>query len=71
MPPEILFEYLSVRLDGAKAAGKKLGLNMAFTDLGKEYGLTVENGVLNYGKPLAEFMGLLDQFPAWFNIVTP
>jgi len=113
MPPEMLFDYLAVRLDGAKAAGKTIGLNMAFTDLGKAYGLSVENGVLNYGKALAtpdatvtlskaaldavqlkektlqaaieagdikidgkrealaELLGLLDTFPAWFNIVTP
>ena len=37
MPPEMLFEYLSVRLDGAKGAGK-------------EYGLSVENGVLKYDR---------------------
>jgi alkyl sulfatase BDS1-like metallo-beta-lactamase superfamily hydrolase len=53
MPPAMLFDYLSVRLDGPKAAGKKLGLNMNFTDLGEAYGLWVENGVLNHGKPLA------------------
>jgi len=53
MPPEMLFDYLAVRLDGPKAAGKKLGLNVNFTDLGQNYGLSVENGVLNYGKPLS------------------
>ncbi len=51
MPPEMLFDYLAVRLNGQKAAGKTITLNMEFTDLDKEYGLTVENGVLNYGKP--------------------
>ena len=113
MPPEMLFDYLAVRLNGPKAAGKKIGLNMSFTDLKQDYGLIVENGVLNHGKPLAqadarvtlskatldavqlkevtleqaiargdirvegrrealaEFLGLLDTFPFWFNIVTP
>jgi alkyl sulfatase BDS1-like metallo-beta-lactamase superfamily hydrolase len=113
MPPEMLFDYLAVRLNGPKSAGKKIGLNIAFTDLKKEYGLDVENAVLHYGKPLAkpdakltmakatldaiqnreitiddaiskgqlkvdgkretftEFMGLLDEFPFWFNISTP
>jgi alkyl sulfatase BDS1-like metallo-beta-lactamase superfamily hydrolase len=113
MPPEMLFDYLAVRLNGPKAAGKKLGLNMSFTDLKQDFGLMVENGVLNHGKPLAqadarvtlskatldavqlkevtleqaiargdikvegrrealaEFLGLLDSFPFWFNIVTP
>ncbi len=37
-----------MRLNGPKAAGKKITLNVNFTDLKKEYGLTVENGVLNY-----------------------
>jgi len=113
MPPEMLFDYLAVRLNGPKAAGKKIALNIDFTDLKKQYGLTVENAVLNHGAPLeradakltmskatldaiqlkettlekaimdgslkiegrreafAEFMGLLDTFPFWFNIVTP
>ena len=113
MPPEMLFDYLSVRLNGPKAAGKKIGLNIDLTDLKRQYGLMVENAVLNYGKPLAqpdakltmskstldaiqlkeitleqaitkgdlkiegkreafaEFMGLLDTFPFWFNVVTP
>jgi alkyl sulfatase BDS1-like metallo-beta-lactamase superfamily hydrolase len=113
MPPEMLFDYLAVRLNGPKAAGKKLGLNITFSDLKKSYGLAVENAVLNHGKPLAqpeatvtlskatldaiqlkettleqaiargdvkvdgrrealgEFLGLLDTFPFWFNVVTP
>lgn len=113
MPPEMLFEYLAVRLNGPKAAGKKIHLNIDFTDLHKQYGVSVENAVMNYGTPLrqadvtltmtkatldavqlkemtmdqaissgalkiqgnraafTEFMGLLDTFPFWFNIVTP
>ncbi len=114
MTPEMLFDYLAVRLNGERAAGKKLVLNYNFTDLGKRYALTVENGVLTYepepdakadvgltmskttlediqlgkatleqkvasgelkfdGRPeaFAEFMGLLDKFDFWFNIVTP
>ncbi|MFC4863163.1 alkyl/aryl-sulfatase [Pseudomonas sp. MAHUQ-62] len=114
MTPEMLFDYLAVRLNGERAAGKKLVLNFNFTDLGKSYALTVENGVLTYepkasdksdvgltmrkgtlediqlGKAtleqkvasgelkfdgrqqaFGEFMGLLDKFDFWFNIVTP
>ncbi|MEI9902453.1 MAG: alkyl sulfatase dimerization domain-containing protein [Hyphomicrobium sp.] len=114
MSPELLFDYLAVRLNGPKAEGKKIGLNVDFTDLDKTYGLAVENGVLNHHeKPLAaadatltltkatldkiqlktltvddavasgelkvdgnkqafaDFLGLLDTFPFWFNIVTP
>jgi alkyl sulfatase BDS1-like metallo-beta-lactamase superfamily hydrolase len=52
MPPEMLFDYLAVRLNGPKAAGKKIFLNVSFTDLKKDYGLAVENAVLNHGKPL-------------------
>ena len=123
MPPEMLFDYLAVRLNGPRAAkGNTIRLNIEFTDLkekfgvrNKKYGLTVEHdvGVLNYGKPLEkadatltlskatldriqlgeitldaalasgdaklegdkkaldDFLGLLDTFPFWFNIVTP
>lgn len=114
MPPEMMFDYLGVRLNGPKAAGKKILLNVDFTDLKKQYGLTVENGVLNYSDGLLpqsdatlkltkstmndiqmgkvklndaisannvtlegnkqqvdDFVGLLDTFPFWFNIVTP
>ncbi|GGD54592.1 alkyl/aryl-sulfatase [Pseudoxanthomonas indica] len=114
MQPEMLFDYLSVRLNGPKAAGKMINLDMDFTDLGKQYGLTVENGVLNYAnghtpkadasivltkaalddvmlgkatfdqqikdgkikingdkQKFAEFLGLMDTFNFWFNIVTP
>ena len=35
MTPELLFDYLAVRLNGPKAAGKKIGLNVNFTDLNK------------------------------------
>ena len=113
MPPRMLFDYLAVRLNGPRAAGKRLGLNLDFSDLGEQYGLSIENGVLNHGKPVShpdatltlskatltaiqagrlsvddavargnlefegrreaigEFMGLLDPFPFWFNVVTP
>jgi alkyl sulfatase BDS1-like metallo-beta-lactamase superfamily hydrolase len=53
MTPEMLFDYLAVRLNGEKAAGKKLGVNMAFSDLEKTYGLSLENAVLNHGTALA------------------
>lgn len=114
MEPELLFDYLGVRLNTEKAAGKKLLLNVDFTDLKKTYALSVENGVLTYAtKPAAkpdasialskatmgriqlgevtldqaiaagdvkaegrkdafnEFLGMLDTFNFWFNIVTP
>jgi len=114
MPPEMLFDYFGVRLNGPKAAGKKIALNVDFTDLRKQYALVVENGVLNYApafvaqpdakitmskatldsiqlkettlekaissgdlkvdgnrQAFSDFLGLLDTFEFWFNIVTP
>jgi alkyl sulfatase BDS1-like metallo-beta-lactamase superfamily hydrolase len=115
MPPEMLFDYLAVRLNGPKASGKNLVLNLNFTDPKSQYVLTVKNGVLNYARDrqdpkadatitlskatldaiqlkqakldekiasgdikidgrkeaLGQFMGLLDDFPFWFKIVTP
>ena len=54
MPVPMLFDYLAVRLNGPKAAGRKLALNVNFTDLDEQYALVVENGVLNYArKPVA------------------
>ena len=115
MPPHMLFDYLAVRLNGPKAADKKIVLNVDFIDLKEQYILTVEIGVLNYAhgqqddkadatitlskatlnavqlkeatleekvasgdikitgrkEALDEFLGLLDTFSFWFNIVTP
>lgn len=114
MSPEMLFDYLAVRLNSAKAAGKTLALNVTFTDLKKTYALTVKNGVLNYNEKSGvkadaslsltqavlnrvqfgevtldqaiasgdakiegnqaafnQFLGMLDNFNFWFNIVTP
>ncbi len=54
MPLELLFDYLGVRLNGPKAAGKKIVLGFNFTDLYKRYTLSVENGVLTQStKPKA------------------
>ncbi|MFC3902396.1 alkyl/aryl-sulfatase [Acinetobacter marinus] len=50
MTPDMLFDYLAVRLNGPKAAGKKMYFNIEFPDLKENYGLSLENAVLNYGK---------------------
>ncbi|TKF05147.1 MBL fold metallo-hydrolase [Vibrio kanaloae] len=114
MPPEMLFDYLAVRILPEKAAGKAFVMNLDFTDLDEKYSLYVENSVLNHTKKLAEkpdvsleltkatlddvqlgnitlekaiadgsikldgdpqvlkdFVGMLDNFNFWFNIVTP
>lgn len=44
----MLFDALGVRLNGPKADGKVLVLNLDFTDLKKQYAVTPENSVLNY-----------------------
>ena len=49
-PLEMFFDLLAVRLNGPRAAGKVITLNARFTDIGEEYLLTVENGVLHYAK---------------------
>ena len=41
-----------MRLNPEKAAGKKMVMNLTFTDLGKSYALVVENGTLNYEERL-------------------
>ena len=51
MPPEMLFDYMAVRLNGPKAVGRKIFINIHFTDLDEHYGVAVENAVLNHGKP--------------------
>jgi alkyl sulfatase BDS1-like metallo-beta-lactamase superfamily hydrolase len=48
MSPSMLFDYLSVRINPEKAAGKKMVINMAFTDIGEKHTLSLENSVLNH-----------------------
>jgi len=114
MKPDMLFDYLAVRILPEKAAGKKLTLNINFTDIKEKHTLYLENSVLNHTTKVAtkpdasismskvtlndiqlgattldkavadgkvkidgeasafeEFMGMLDTFKFWFNIVTP
>ncbi|BED99593.1 alkyl sulfatase [Aeromonas dhakensis] len=114
MNPSMLFDYLAVRINPEKAAGKKMVINMDFTDIGEKHTLSLENAVLNHttryaAKPdvtltlskqtlddiqlgqgtleqkiasgeikvqgnqqtFSDFVGLLDKFNFWFNIVTP
>lgn len=48
MSPEMLFDYLAVRLNADKAGGKKYAINIDFPDLKQAYTLSVENAVLNH-----------------------
>ncbi|MEL3926966.1 alkyl sulfatase dimerization domain-containing protein [Aeromonas enteropelogenes] len=114
MSPSMLFDYLAVRINPEKAAGKKMVVNMDFTDIGEKHTLSLENAVLNHTtryaaspdvtvtlskqtlddiqlgqgtleqkiasgeikvqgdqQTFSDFVGLLDKFNFWFNIVTP
>jgi alkyl sulfatase BDS1-like metallo-beta-lactamase superfamily hydrolase len=53
MTPDLMFDYWGVRLNAQKAAGKRLVVGIDLTDLGKQYTLTVENGVLLQSNKLA------------------
>lgn len=48
VPIDLFFDLLAVRLNGPKAAGKRLALNFVFPDAGEKISVTVGNGVLNY-----------------------
>ncbi|WP_111493458.1 MULTISPECIES: alkyl/aryl-sulfatase [Marinobacter] len=48
MPMEMFFDFLAVHVDGEKAAGKTIVMNIELPDLDKRYGLVLENAVLNY-----------------------
>lgn len=44
----LFFDYLGVRLNGEKAAGKKLVFNLNFTDTQEQYVLNLENAALSH-----------------------
>ena len=115
MPLELFFDYLSIRLDGPRAAGKTIKLNMDLPDTRQKYLLVVQYGVLQYHKDqqardadasltldrttlndaiagklkleqgvangkikldgdpkkFEEFLGLLDKFDPWYQVVMP
>jgi len=50
MPYELFFDYLSIRLNGPRAEGKTIKLNLDFPDTGDRYLLVVQYGVLQYHK---------------------
>lgn len=114
MPPQLLWDYMAVRLKAEDAVDTELTLNVSFSDRDETYTLEIANGVLNSRlgaseapdatitlaksvldkvqlgettfaaaidsgeagidgdeKAVAEFFGLFETFPFWFNIVTP
>jgi len=48
MSLDLFFDYLGIRLNGPKAAGKKITLNMQFSDTQETYVLALENSALNH-----------------------
>ncbi|MEK6214899.1 MAG: MBL fold metallo-hydrolase, partial [Vibrio fluvialis] len=50
MPPEMLFDYLAVRILPEKAEAKKFAINLNFTDLDEKYTLYLEDSVLIHTK---------------------
>jgi alkyl sulfatase BDS1-like metallo-beta-lactamase superfamily hydrolase len=50
MPVHMLFDYLSISLNGPKADGKTMVLNWNFTDTGDKLALTLHNSALTYFK---------------------
>ena len=115
IPLGLFFDYLAVRLDATRAAGKTMVVNWNFTDVKTQVRLTLENSVLSHqldrpaakpdatitlkratldqislreksfadalkageitltgdGNKLAELLGLVDNFPPMFDVVTP
>jgi alkyl sulfatase BDS1-like metallo-beta-lactamase superfamily hydrolase len=48
MTLDMFFDYLGVRLNGPKAADKKITMNFEFPDTKEKYVLSLRNGVLNH-----------------------
>jgi alkyl sulfatase BDS1-like metallo-beta-lactamase superfamily hydrolase len=48
MSVPMYFDYLSVRLNADKAAGKSMTVNWVFTDIGEKYAMTLSNAALTF-----------------------
>jgi alkyl sulfatase BDS1-like metallo-beta-lactamase superfamily hydrolase len=48
MTVEMLLDYMGILIDGPKAEGQTIILNLRLTDIGEHYALTLENAVLTY-----------------------
>jgi alkyl sulfatase BDS1-like metallo-beta-lactamase superfamily hydrolase len=46
----MILDNMAIQIDGPKAAQKDIRLNLAFSDTGERYYLTLTNGVLNYSE---------------------
>lgn len=45
---DMLFDFIAVRLDAAKAEGKRLVINWTFTDVGEKFAVNLENSALTH-----------------------
>jgi len=50
MPIDMFFDFLGVRLNGDRAAGKSIEINMELTDTNEKYVVGVENSAIHYSK---------------------
>lgn len=50
MPIDMFFDFLGVRLNGDRAAGKTIEINMELTDTKEKYVVGVENSAIHYSK---------------------
>jgi len=50
MTTEMFLDFLAIHLNGPRAGDKHYAFNVIFPDIKENYSLTVEDGVMNYGK---------------------
>ncbi len=48
MDPDLLFDYMGVRLNADKAKGKEINLNIVLTDTNQKYNLELKNSTLSH-----------------------
>lgn len=48
IPPDLILDYLAIRLNAVKAGATRLVFNMVFPESGETFLVTLENGVLNH-----------------------
>jgi len=54
MTPQMIFDYLGVRLNAQKAAGKNFVINFDFPELGQQYSLTLRNSALTSSQKVSQ-----------------
>jgi len=54
MTPQMIFDYLGVRLNSQKSSGKNFVMNFDFPELGEQYSLTLRNSALTTSKKISQ-----------------